>query len=125
VRLLLDTHVLLWWLDDSPLLPPAAKGWISRSPEVFVSAATAWEIAIKKALGKLQAPDDLESAVEVSRFRELPISVRHALAAGALPRHHEDPFDRLLIAQANLEGLRLLTLDERLRDYGPAVLLCS
>jgi PIN domain nuclease of toxin-antitoxin system len=123
VRLLLDTHIVLWWLSDSPRLAKSSKKLIARNAEVFVSAATAWEIAIKKSLGKLQAPDDLEAALAANRFRELPIAVRHALAAGELSRHHEDPFDRLLVAQAQMENLTLLTSDERLQAYEVPVIL--
>ena len=123
MRLLLDTHIVLWWLSDSPRLAKRSKKLIARNAEVFVSAATAWEIAIKRSLGKLQAPDDLEAALAASRFRELPIAVKHALAAGELPRRHEDPFDRLLVAQAQAENLTLLTSDERLQAYEVPVIL--
>jgi PIN domain nuclease of toxin-antitoxin system len=123
VRLLLDTHIVLWWLSDSPRLAKRSKKLIAGNAEVFVSAATAWEIAIKKSLGKLKAPDDLEAALAASRFQELPVSVRHALAAGELARHHDDPFDRLLVAQAQAEDLTLLTSDARLDVYGAKVLL--
>ncbi len=118
MRLLLDTHIVLWWLADSPRLTPRSRKLIVRNEEVFVSAATAWEIAIKKSLGKLQAPENLEAALAASRFHELAISVRHALAAGALARHHDDPFDRLLVAQAHSENMTLLTSDSRLEAYG-------
>jgi PIN domain nuclease of toxin-antitoxin system len=123
VRLLLDTHIVLWWLADSPRLAKRSKTLIARNAEVFVSAATAWEIAIKRRLGKLQAPDDLEAALAASRFQELAISVRHAVAAGGLSGHHDDPFDRLLVAQAQAESLTLVTSDERLQAYGIQVML--
>jgi len=94
LRLLLDTHVLLWWLADDPGLSGNARALIaSAESEVLVSAASAWEISIKRALGKLDAPDDLEAQLVQHHFSPLAISVGHALAAGALPRHHEDPFD--------------------------------
>ena len=119
MRLLLDTHVLLWWLADDPTLaPPAAKAIADGSATVWVSAATAWEIAIKQALGKLTLPGDLAEALTHNRFQSLSISTAHALKAGALPRHHDDPFDRMLIAQAQLEGLTLVTRDERIAPYG-------
>ena len=86
-----------------------------------MSAATAWEISIKKAIGKLSAPDDLESALFASQFEVLPITIPHALAAGLLPNHHDDPFDRMLVAQARHEGMRLLTHDSRLGLYGDFV----
>jgi PIN domain nuclease of toxin-antitoxin system len=123
MTLLLDTNILLWWLEDSPRLPKRPRQLINRGGKVLVSAATVWEIAIKKALGKLEAPNSLEEALAESSFLELPITARHAESAAALPRHHDDPFDRMLVAQAQLEGLKLLTSDERLRAYGPSVLL--
>lgn len=121
LRLLLDTHVLLWWLADDPALSRAAAQVIASEPLVFVSAASAWEIAIKRALGKLEAPDDLEAAVDASGFVELPIRFDHAVLAGALPRHHDDPFDRMLVAQARCESLTLVTADPRLARYRVAV----
>jgi PIN domain nuclease of toxin-antitoxin system len=123
VRLLLDTHVLLWWLSNPSELADGARGAIA-APEstVVVSAASAWEIAIKKARGKLQAPDDLEVQLDRHGFARLSITVTHALRAGALPPHHSDPFDRVLVAQAELEGLTLVTRDARIAHYGVAVL---
>lgn len=85
---------------------------------VYVSAATTWEIEIKRALGKLKAPVNIEEVLSASHLVPLPITVPHSIAAAKLPRHHDDPFDRMLIAQANSEGLTLLTSDHRLRDYG-------
>ena len=119
MRLLLDTHVLLWWLMDDPSLEKSASDGISdpRS-SVFVSAATVWEISIKRALGKLEAPSDLLSQIEMNRFEPLSICASHAYAAGALPRHHDDPFDRMLVAQAMKEDLILLTRDPRMNRYG-------
>ena len=114
MSLLLDTHILLWWLSDDPLLPTAAREAIaSPQTEVLVSAATAWEIAIKQAAGRLDAPEDLLEAVEASDFQTLPITAAHAVAAGALPPHHSDPFDRMLIAQARAETLTLISVDNR------------
>ena len=118
MNLLLDTNVLLWWFADSPRLSRDAREIITASPVVYVSAATTWEIEIKRTLGKLRAPPDLEGALSASHFVPLPITVPHSIAAAKLPRHHDDPFDRMLIAQANSEGLTLLTSDYRLRDYG-------
>jgi PIN domain nuclease of toxin-antitoxin system len=123
VKLLLDTHVLLWWLADSAQLSAKGRSAITRASACYVSAASAWEIAIKKALGKLAAPDDLPKALETNRFEPLSISVAHALIAGDLPRHHEDPFDRLLLAQAQVEDLTLLTHDTRLKRYGVPLLI--
>jgi PIN domain nuclease of toxin-antitoxin system len=125
VRLLLDTHVVLWWLDDDKRLSPSARDEIIVAEEVRVSAATVWEIAIKRALGRLEVPEDYLDHVERTRFRPLPISFEHAEAAGALPRHHEDPFDRMLVAQARSERLTLVTADRRLGEYGVAVMAAA
>ena len=96
---------------------------ITSSPVVYVSAATAWEIEIKRALGKLKAPDNLEQELSANHFAPLPITIAHAIAAARLSRHHDDPFDRMLIAQANTESLILLTGDERLRAYASEIRL--
>jgi PIN domain nuclease of toxin-antitoxin system len=119
VILLLDTHILLWWLASSRSLSKMAHDLIADGAQrIVVSAATAWEMAIKKAAGKLEAPGDLEAALHANRFEMLPITVRHATAAGELPPHHADPFDRMLVAQAEIEGMTLLTHDDRLAAYG-------
>jgi len=119
VRLLLDTHALLWWLEDDPKLDREALAAIN-DPEswVAVSAVSAWEISVKEALGKLKAPRDLTAALAANNLAELPITVSHALRAGALPPHHADPFDRMLIAQAELEGLTIVTRDPGFEPYG-------
>jgi PIN domain nuclease of toxin-antitoxin system len=123
LRLLLDTHILLWWMADDPALPQAARQAIADPDnEVLVSAAAVWEIAIKQASGKLEAPLDLLPAVAENDFGLLAITAVHALAAGALPPLHADPFDRMLVAQAQAEGLTLVTVDSRLADYGGDVL---
>ena len=123
MRLLVDTHVLLWWLADHPSLGEEARESISASESsVFVSAASAWEISTKQALGKLDAPSDLVRQIELNRFVPLPITVHHAYVAGALPRHHDDPFDRVLVAQAMAEGLTLVTGDPRIGLYGVGIL---
>lgn len=123
MRLLLDTHVLLWWLAaDRRLTAAIRKAVSSPESEVFVSAATVWEISIKKALGKLQAPDDLADQLERQAFEPLPIGIMHAQNAGALPRLHDDPFDRMLISQARIEGLTIVTRDPRFGPYGVATL---
>ena len=123
MRLLLDTHVLLWWLADDATLGAEARGRISdpRSA-VYVSAATVWEVSIKRALGKLDAPSDLLHRIELNRFEPLSMTVSHAQTAGALPRHHDDPFDRMLVAQAAQENLTLLTRDPRMDPYSVDVL---
>ncbi len=118
MRLLLDTHVLLWWLSNNPALGTEARTAIADpDASVFVSAATAWEIAIKQAAGRLNAPGDIEYRLESNRFQQLPITIPHAVAAGALPRHHNDPFDRMLVAQAVAEQMTLLTSDGRMALY--------
>ena len=123
MRLLLDTHALLWWLADDPALSGGARDAIAApGSSVFVSAASAGEISIKRAIGRLTAPVDLEAQIGASRFDPLPITVGHALAAGALPRHHDDPFDRMLVAQAMVERLIIVTRDARVGLYGVDVL---
>lgn len=121
MRLLLDTHVLLWWLADEELTSEARALIADPANVVAVSAASAWEISIKKALGKLAAPDDLEQQILVCDFTPLPISISHAMTAGQLPRHHDDPFDRMLIAQARVEQMAVVTRDKRFGDYDIAV----
>jgi PIN domain nuclease of toxin-antitoxin system len=124
MNLLLDTHVFLWWVSDPAKLNTKAREAIADpSHVVFVSAATAWEISIKASLGKLTAPDDYESELELHGLRALPVLNAHALAVKQLPFHHQDPFDRLLIAQANHERLTLVTHDTRIKLYGGAVLM--
>ena len=123
MRLLLDTHALLWWLAGDPSLTKAACDAIAdEANAVFVSAATAWEISIKHHLGKLPGATalvaDISEAILSQGFAELPISVRHAQAAGALPGTHRDPFDRMLIAQTNLETMTLVSMDRIFDRYG-------
>jgi PIN domain nuclease of toxin-antitoxin system len=122
VRLLLDTHALLCWLADEGLTTQALDAIADPANVVVVSAASAWEISIKKALGKLAAPDDLEQQVHAGGFLSLPVSIAHGVAAGQLERHHEDPFDRMLIAQAYAEGLTIVTRDKRFSEYGVTLL---
>ncbi|MGH3488618.1 MAG: type II toxin-antitoxin system VapC family toxin [Actinopolymorphaceae bacterium] len=117
MRMLLDTHVVLWWLADDPTLADEVKSTIDDELDVFVSAATVWEIGIKQALGKLQSPLDLGAQVRDSDLGELPIRFDHAIAAAALPRVHRDPFDRMLIAQARCERLTLVTRDPTIQTY--------
>jgi PIN domain nuclease of toxin-antitoxin system len=118
VSLLLDTLILLWWLADDPHLPQAAGEAIaSLDNEVLVSAATVWEIAIKKGAGRLEVPDELLEAVGANDFEILPITAIHAVQAGGLPPHHSDAFDRMLISQARAENLTLVSVDGRFEQY--------
>jgi PIN domain nuclease of toxin-antitoxin system len=120
VRLLLDTHILIWWLADNRKLTKNARVIIANPDnDVLVSAVSLWEISIKVALGRLEVElDDLEQNVVASGFRSLPINYRHALTAGRLPAIHRDPFDRMLIAQASVEELRVVSHDRVFERYG-------
>lgn len=115
---LLDTHILLWWLSENENLSSKAKKLIA-NPEntIFVSSASAWEIAIKKALGKLSSPDNLEKTLQENNFIPLDVTIPHALAAGKLPPYHQDPFDRMLATQSKLENLTLITHDRIFKKY--------
>lgn len=117
-ELLLDTHVLLWWLANDRRLGPETRALIAKPAiPVHVSAATAWEIAVKRANGKLDAPGDIAGWIAAEGFHELPLSVAHAVESASLPWHHRDPFDRLLIAQARLEELTLVARDDHIDRY--------
>jgi len=121
MRLLLDTHALVWWLLEDPRLSPRARRAIAKTGnEVWVSAASVWELAIKAQLGRLPSLRgriaELPSAIREEGFRELPISAVHALRAPELLLEHQDPFDRILVAQAEVEGMMLVTKDERIAD---------
>lgn len=123
MRLLLDTHVLLWWLGDDPALGDAAADAVADGRNTaIVSAASVWEVEIKRAKGALAAPGDLLDQVASAGFELLPISAEHARDAGRLPRHHDDPFDRMLVAQALAEDATLVTGDAAIPPYGVAVL---
>ena len=122
MRLLLDTHVVLWWLDDSAELSDEVKGLLDSEPGVYVSAVTPWEIAIKQSLGKLDGPEDLAERVRDSQFTGLPITAGHSVRAGRLPGHHRDPFDRILVAQAQIEGMTLVTRDKWIPQYDVRVM---
>ena len=118
MRLLLDTHTFLWWLSDwEKIAEPARKAIADPGNEVLVSAVSAWEIGIKKAKGRLVAPDNLAGVVEEKRLKHLPLSFAHAERAAALPPRLRDPFDRMLVAQAQAEGLTLVTRDSRIPLY--------
>jgi PIN domain nuclease of toxin-antitoxin system len=124
LRLLLDTHILLWWLADDRRLKAAERNAIADGDAtVYVSAATVWEVAIKSQLGRLDIDDEmLEAEMAAGGMIELPIRWRHARAVASLPRHHDDPFDRMLLAQAQVEGLMLVSYDARFRKYDVAML---
>lgn len=125
MHLLLDTHSFLFWLSTPELLSAAAHDAIrNESNLVYVSAATVWEIAIKRALGKLSAPANLDQVMADNEFLELPVTAVHALCMEQLPPIHRDPFDRMLAAQAAHEGLTLVTRDEELLRY-PVPLLAA
>lgn len=118
MRVLLDTHALLWCLASPGRLQPTTRARIEDpATVVYASAASAWEIEIKTALGKLEAPTDLDEQLRLRRFVELPVQVRHVRALRGLPPLHRDPFDRLLVAQAMVEDLVVVTNDARLRAY--------
>jgi PIN domain nuclease of toxin-antitoxin system len=121
---LLDTHVLLWWFDDPELLSEPARSAITEPDNrAIVSVASVWEIAIKTALGKLEAPDDLEDMIEDAGFELMSIIYSHAWTVKNLPlERHKDPFDRLLVAQAKVEGLTLITRDVHLGTYGVPII---
>jgi PIN domain nuclease of toxin-antitoxin system len=122
VKLLLDTHALLWWLTDDPQLSPAARSAIAdRTSEVLVSAASAWEIATQHRLGKLAIGGEVlgrfHELIVADGFSHLPMHHGHAIRAGSYPLQHRDPFDRMLAAQADLEGVALLTADPAFESF--------
>jgi PIN domain nuclease of toxin-antitoxin system len=121
-RILLDTHVYLWWLDDSPKLSNKARKLIENAEIVYVSSASIWEAVIKIGTGKLDleaTPEELIEGIERSGFVELPILAEHALTVYGLANHHKDPFDRMLVAQAISGPLLLLTVDPEVQKYSP------
>jgi len=118
-RLLVDTHALLWWLADDPSLSPTARDAIADpTNEPLVSAASVWEIAIKRGLGKLVAPEDLPDRIADEGFAWLQITAQHAWQVRDLPMYHGDPFDRLLVAQALIERVPIVTTDARFGEHG-------
>ncbi len=123
MRLLLDTHAYLWWLSDDPRLRAKARDAMADPVAiVYVSAASVWEISIKIQIGKLQLDGDPVKEIWSNGFVELPMTARHADHAGRLPRHHDDPFDRMLIAQAMLEHLSLVSRDAVFEKYDVSLL---
>lgn len=121
MRLLLDTHVLIWWDEGARLSKRAAEA-IRAADQVYVSAVTGWEIAIEAALGRIETTRDVGAAVAESGFEELPLRLSHTEVLRSLPPHHRDPFDRMLLAQAISESLTLVTRDRAFGDYGVSVL---
>ena len=121
MRLLLDTHVLIWW-DEGAGLSPASVQAIQQADQVYVSAVSGWEISIKSALGRLETKRSVIEAARDSGFEELPVRLLHTQALADLPPHHRDPFDRMLVAQARHEGLTLVTRDAALGAYDVRIL---
>jgi PIN domain nuclease of toxin-antitoxin system len=117
VSLLIDTHVVLWGLAADPELSDEMLDRLRHDPEIYLSPVSVWEIAIKQNLGKLKGPADLADRVCEMGFRDLPVTNAHAILAGRLPAHHRDPFDRMLVAQATVEGLTLVTRDPEILRY--------
>lgn len=119
MRLLLDTHAALWWLSgDARVAGDAEQQLLDETNRVLLSATVVWEVAIKRSLGKLEAPPDLAATLVGAGAQPLPITLDHAAAVESLPWHHRDPFDRMLIAQAQIEGAAIVSHDERLDQYG-------
>lgn len=126
-NLILDTHTLLWWLFDDPRLSTAARASIANpKARIWVSAASAWEVATKARLGKLpeasDVPTKLPQYIRQARFLELPVTIEHSLKAGALPGPHRDPFDRMLIAQSFVTDYPVVTTDQVFKEYGAKVI---
>jgi len=122
MRVLIDTHVFLWWIEDNPRLSPRAREIIGNiENEVFLSAASGWEIAIKARLGRIKLPQDparfVMEQVAINAFRTLPIQLGHALHIYTLPPIHRDPFDRILVAQSQLENMPIITADSYIARY--------
>ena len=122
MSLLLDTHVILWWLTDDLTLSDEVKTRLDDEPDVYVSPASLWEVTIKQSIGKLSEPIDVAEEIRDSGFRELPITLHHAIAEGRLPLIHRDPFDRMLVAQAQCEGLTLVSRDPHVQRYDVGLL---
>jgi len=124
MRILLDTHLFLWWIDGGSRISKSAKTMILNAQEVYISSASIWEACIKVKLGKLEANiEKLANSIQESGFLELNITVRHAMGVCQLPNLHRDPFDRILISQAICEPLQFLTVDKILEPYSDLVKL--
>ena len=127
MRILLDTHAFLWWISDAPQLSQKARQIIGNGENaLFLSAASGWELAIKTRLGKLKLPADITSFIaeqlSVNAITPLPIQMKHALHLNSLPDFHRDPFDRMIVAQAQVEGLPVLTADPQLAGYSVQII---
>ena len=122
MRILLDTHVVLWQLEGTRTVGPRAQHAIEQATELLFSVVSFAEIGVKAAVGKLTVPDDLREHIVDSGLRMLGLTAEHGLAVAGLPLHHRDPFDRLLIAQARTEDLTLVTADVRINDYEVALI---
>lgn len=123
MNLILDTHIILWWLDNNEKLPEKYFRLITDSNNIcFISSAVIWEISIKSGLGKLEIPGNFTEILQQEGFSELPVSWEHAAMVRQLPFHHKDPFDRLIIAQTIIEDFTLLTVDKIIPEYGVKIL---
>ena len=118
MKLLLDTHVVLWWVSDNRRLGREARRAIATADFVWVSAASGWEVATKVAKGHLRVSEPVRVTVAADNFTELPFTLRHAEELQRLPLHHRDPFDRILVAQARVEGATIVSHDRELEPYG-------
>jgi PIN domain nuclease of toxin-antitoxin system len=121
VSLLLDTHIVLWWLSDDSRLPTDLAERLDHDPDIYLSPVTVWEVAVKHSIGKLAGPDNLPELVRDSGFIEVPLNHRHAIEAARLPLLHRDPFDRMLVAQARCESFTLVTADPWCQKYEVAL----
>lgn len=122
MKLLLDTHAAFWWQSEHPKLGREARRAIATADIVWVSAASAWEAAVKATSGKLRLREPIAVTLVADDFTELPVSLRHSEEFGRLPRHHKDPFDRLLIAQARVEGATIVTHNRKFEAYGVPII---
>ena len=122
MKLLLDTHVVLWWQRDDRRLKDAARRAIATADVVWVSAVSSWEVTIKMALGRLKLSEPFHVLLAADDFTELPLTMAHAGALASLPAHHTDPFDRALVAQARIEGATIVSHDRALAPYGASMI---
>lgn len=118
MKILLDTHVVLWWQRDDRRLNKAARRAIATADIAWVSAVSGWEVSIKMALGRLRVDEPFRMLIAIDDFTELPLTLAHADALAALPAHHSDPFGRILVAQAQVEGATIVSHDRALAPYG-------